>query len=148
MRLVIVRHGEAVPAQVDPDRPLSPRGVQQAQAVGRRLAELGVEVAEIWHSSKLRAQQTAQEIADALGAEPAPQQRQGLKPNDPVEPIADALAEHEGDLMLVGHLPFVQDLTEILLDTAAVTPSFPECGTVLLRRSAAGAWALEQQLVP
>jgi broad specificity phosphatase PhoE len=39
MRLYLVQHGDAVPEQLDPERPLSAAGRQDVEAVARLLAE-------------------------------------------------------------------------------------------------------------
>ncbi len=70
MSIIIVRHGETplnVARTLQPaDTPLSDTGLRQAEAVGRRLAELPV--AAILTSDLPRALQTAQAIAAATGA--------------------------------------------------------------------------------
>jgi len=149
MRLVIVRHGEAVMPQVDPDRPLSAHGREQAASIGAQLSAQGLQIPEVWHSSKHRAIQTAELITSLLPGRPAPVQRDGLTPSAPVEPVADSLQHHERDLMLVSHLPFVHDLCACLLDPrGGSAPGFPECGTALLLRDEDGTWSLEQFLLP
>jgi phosphohistidine phosphatase len=149
MRLVIVRHGEAVHPAVDAQRPLSERGLTQAAAIGQQLGALGVQVAEIWHSSKERARQTAAGIAATLPGAPPPQEREGLRPNDPIQPVADTVATHDADIMVVSHLPFVQDLVDYLLSPHGKrSPPFPECGTVIMMRDGEGGWTLEQHLLP
>lgn len=69
MRLLLVRHGEtplnAARVMQPPDTPLSPRGLQQAQAVGERLRSESP--GEIWSSDLPRAWQTAEAIARASG---------------------------------------------------------------------------------
>ena len=70
MPLLLIRHGETplnVARVLQPaDTPLSARGVEQAQALGRRLS--GMQVAAIISSDLPRAQQTAQLIAAATAA--------------------------------------------------------------------------------
>lgn len=64
MAILLIRHGETAGnrnriVQV-PETPLSPRGLEQAAQLGRRLAR--EPIAEIWSSHLLRAHQTAQAI--------------------------------------------------------------------------------------
>jgi probable phosphoglycerate mutase len=70
MSIVLVRHGETklnASRTLQPaDTPLSETGLQQAQAVARRLA--GMKIAAILSSDLPRAMQTAQAIAAATGA--------------------------------------------------------------------------------
>ena len=75
LRLHFVRHGESLANEADKagrERPadwdgLSERGWEQARALGRRLAEQGIEV--IVASTMRRAQETAQGINEVLGLE-------------------------------------------------------------------------------
>lgn len=73
---------------------------------------MGLHPSKIYHSEKLRAKQTAMVFADALNrlAEAAP----GLNPNDHVQPWADRISKENEDLMLVGHLPFLEKLASFL----------------------------------
>ena len=70
MAIYLIRHGET-PGNRDriiqfPDTPLSDRGLQQAERVGDRMAD--VHLAEIWVSDHARAHQTAQAIEGTTGA--------------------------------------------------------------------------------
>ncbi len=68
--IILVRHGEtalnASRTLQHPDTPLGPRGLEQAQAVARRL--VGEPIDEIMVSDHRRAAQTAEAIARATGA--------------------------------------------------------------------------------
>ena len=64
MLLYIIRHGDPI---YDPDS-LTPLGHRQAEAVGRRLAEIGLD--RIYTSPMIRAQMTAQPACEMLHIEP------------------------------------------------------------------------------
>lgn len=72
-RLYFVRHGQAgnnvVGLTLEPgeDPPLTELGIEQARRVSERLVKQGVD--RIYSSTLLRARQTAQPLADALGVE-------------------------------------------------------------------------------
>lgn len=56
-------------------------------------------------------------LVSEIGADPSVEARQGLAPNDPVAPTAEwlhAVTEHQA-LALVGHLPFLDRLTSLLV---------------------------------
>lgn len=98
--LWLLRHAEAADGFPDDDRPLTERGVRQAQAAGRALARMGVTIDACLSSPKLRAVQTAR-----LGCEP-------LGVNVTIEPALSgepfdvhALTAGLGDVLLVGHDP-------------------------------------------
>ena len=71
LRLHLLRHADAGdPGGWDgPDaaRPLSPKGVRQAERLGRLLAKAGFDTDSVITSPKVRAAQTAEAVAEALG---------------------------------------------------------------------------------
>ncbi|HWF56511.1 MAG TPA: histidine phosphatase family protein [Solirubrobacteraceae bacterium] len=98
--LWLLRHAEAVSGQPDEERPLTERGVRQAQAAGAALQRLGVELELCLTSPKRRAVQTAELACEGLGLEPT------IEPALSGQPF-DALALGAGltDVLLVGHDP-------------------------------------------
>ena len=68
MKLCLVQHGDAVPEETDPQRPLSERGCAEVQRVAELLAGAGVQVSTILHSGKTRAEQTARLLAACVSA--------------------------------------------------------------------------------
>ena len=63
MMLYLVRHGDAVGADVNPTRPLSEEGREEVLKVAHHLKKNRIEVDHIWHSGKVRAIETAEIIA-------------------------------------------------------------------------------------
>jgi len=113
MLVYLFRHGDAVPAEVDPKRPLSARGRNEVEGTARELMAEGAKIAEIWHSGKLRAQQTAQIIARDLGVKVI-LEKKGLKPDDDPATIADLLRQTDKTILIAGHLPFIPKLAFLL----------------------------------
>ena len=113
--LYLVRHGEAKPKDEDPERGLTLLGADAVARMAAWAAGAGIRVDEIRHSGKLRAQQTAEIFAQHLSNAPIPQVVSGLAPNDDVEPIAQQLEGASRPIMLVGHLPFLESLTSLLV---------------------------------
>ncbi|HEX5015783.1 MAG TPA: histidine phosphatase family protein [Candidatus Limnocylindrales bacterium] len=78
-QLCLLRHADAgdPEAWTGPDdaRPLSGKGEKQSRRLGRFLAEVGFEPDAIISSPKLRARQTAELVAEALGREVAIDER-------------------------------------------------------------------------
>jgi phosphohistidine phosphatase len=103
----LVRHGEAVSADVDPSRPLTQAGWLAVERLAAWAAAADIRPGEILHSGKLRAEQTAEILADYLMPAKGATVRRGLGPDDDVRPIADSLAAADHRLMIVGHLPFL-----------------------------------------
>jgi phosphohistidine phosphatase len=116
MDVHLMQHGEAVAADLDPARPLTGAGRAAVARVAGHAAACGVRIDRIVHSGKLRAQQTAEILADALGCADIAAVP-GLKPNDDVVAAADSLidADRPGSVAIVGHLPFLDRLASLLI---------------------------------
>ena len=118
MDLWLVRHGEAVPENVDPSRPLSAEGFRSISEVASVLAcRMGnLELAAA--SGKRRARQTAEIMAAAAGypsdrvAETAT-----LSPGAAPEAFLEFLEEHKdkGNILCAGHLPSIAIIASFLL---------------------------------
>lgn len=150
MKLYLVQHGEALAAEVDPERPLSPVGRADVDALARFLAERGVAAARVVHSGKTRARETAERLAAAVAPEAAVERRDGLAPNDGVEGPARELAAGAEDTVLVGHQPFLGRLVARLVvgrEDAGVV-AFEPGGLVCLERQEGGEWAVAWMLCP
>jgi phosphohistidine phosphatase len=116
--------------------------------VARRLSEAGVRVQGIEHSGLIRAQETAEILAEALGGSVAA--APGLGPSDEVASVAGRFGERtEESLMLVGHLPFMERLAAYLLsgDAEAEMLHF-RTGAVACLSDDGGHWVLEWFLMP
>jgi phosphohistidine phosphatase len=113
MLIYLVRHGEAVPTEADPARPLRKKGRAEVEATARQLLAEGAKISEIWHSGKLRAKQTALILALVLKVKKVIE-KPGLKPDDPVSPIADLLRQTNKTILIAGHLPFLPKLANLL----------------------------------
>ena len=109
MIVYLVRHGDAVPEEIDPARPLTAKGQAEVEATAHELKEEGVLIDEIWHSGKLRAKQTAEIIARVLNISNVIK-KNGLNPNDSVAPIAKLIRQSNKTILIAGHLPFLGEL--------------------------------------
>ena len=87
------------------------KGCRVAAALKDRIKGLGA----IWHSTKLRARETAEILAEHLAPRAGTLEREGLAPNDPVEPVALEIESGETDIMIVSHIPFLHKLAGRLL---------------------------------
>jgi phosphohistidine phosphatase len=150
MQLYVVQHGDAVPEQLDPERPLSATGRREVEAVARLLAGTGTRAVRVAHSGKLRAQQTAELLAAALGPGTVPEIMTGLNPNDPVEHMARGIADWTSDVMLVGHLPFMAKLVACLVagDQHRPVAAFVPGTVVCLQQDEAGDWVISWMVRP
>lgn len=150
MKLYLVQHGEAVSAEVDPGRPLTGKGREDARKVAGFLKAAGITVDVIWHSAKRRAIETAGIFEEALGPGGGSVQKEGLAPNDPAEPVLSAVEAENRDIMLVGHLPFLQKLASMALsgNGSYETIRFIMAGAVCLEREGYGSWRIGFMITP
>jgi phosphohistidine phosphatase len=98
--LWLLRHAEAADGVPDDERPLTERGILQAEAAGRALERLGTHIDACLTSPKLRAAQTAELACAPLGVEITVDRRLSGQPFDAFD-----LAAGLGDVLLVGHDP-------------------------------------------
>ncbi len=149
MNLLLAQHGQAKTKEEDPERSLDVVGVESAEKVAKWLYASGVEVTEIRHSGKRRAEQTASIFAKYLSPQHGVKATPGLNPMDDVRRAADDLREYPGSLMFVGHLPFMSRLTGFLVagDPDLELVRFQNAGVVCLREYE-GRWSVEWMVVP
>jgi phosphohistidine phosphatase len=98
--LWLLRHAEAADGTPDDERPLTERGIIQAQDAGEALVRLGVNLDACLSSPKLRALQTAQHACAPLGLDVIQDRRLSGEPFDAYDLVAGM-----GDVLLVGHDP-------------------------------------------
>ena len=149
MKLLLVQHGQAKSEAEDPTRSLNAAGVEASEKVAKWLSMSEVEVTQIRHSGKKRAEQTASIFAKHLLPRQGVTVTTGLNPMDDVRQVADELREYQGSLMLVGHLPFMSRLTGLLVveDPEREVVRFQNAGVVCLREYE-GRWSVEWVVVP
>jgi len=148
MDFYLVRHGTAKSESEDPQRPLSDRGQREVEEVGGAAAAKEVRISEILHSGKLRARQTAEILAQAIGPARGIRETRGLSPDDDPWILKAELDAAEEPLMLVGHLPHLGRLVSLLVagDPDREIVDFPPAAVVCLSRAAA--WEVKWTLSP
>ncbi len=150
MKLYLVRHGNAVDQSPDALRPLSKSGIREVTQVAAMLAVSGLRVERIWHSGKLRAEQTAALLAKQLKQHGRIERIAGIAPLDPVEEFARDLDVWQEDTMVVGHQPFMGRLAALLLCAAGSNEplAFATGSVACLKRTADDGWVLQWMLHP
>ena len=123
MALFLVQHGKSLPKDVDSDQGLSEEGVTETERIAKVAKDYGVNVKTIKHSVKTRARHTAKIFAAALKSVGDIQEISGIKPMDDVSAVAENI-NPEDDVMLVGHLPFMERMTSHLLTGSIEKPVF------------------------
>jgi phosphohistidine phosphatase SixA len=118
--LILLRHAEALPASSgsqDLERPLSPRGEQEALAAGRWLAAHGARPDRLLCSPALRARRTAELAAKAVAPDGAIGLAGEIYDATPGELLA--LLDQHADarcVLLVGHNPGIERLVALMVD--------------------------------
>ncbi len=150
MALYLVQHGRSHAKDVDPDQGLTEKGRAEVQRIADVARGYGVSVHTILHSGKTRARQTAAILAEALTPVGGVKEKTGLKPMDDVTALS-GLIDSTADMMLVGHLPFMQRLTSWLI-TGSIEPpvfQFQNGGIVCLKENPdLSGWVIAWSLMP
>lgn len=110
MRLYIMRHGPAAeggPRYPDDRlRPLTEEGRQKTREAARGLAALADDIGAVLTSPLVRARETAEIAAEALGLEDGPRKTAALEPGfDPALLLREARATGKPGVLVVGHEP-------------------------------------------
>ncbi len=143
--VIIVRHGDAVTADIDPQRPLSRHGVGEAERLAAALSKDGVTVSRVVHSGKARAMQTAGIVGRLIAPGVDPFQANGLNPDDDPSQVISALRAEPASILVAGHMPSVGRITLGLIPNAPPTvANFWTGSAVRLTRHAEEDWELEK----
>src|SRR5262245_32800297 len=128
MRLYLVRHADSVPGVPDALRPLSELGRGQARELAARLEREGARAAIVLTSPLLRARETAELVANGVGAPVEVDER--LAPGATAAGVREAV-EARGDLVVaIGHQPDCGRIAAEL--SGGPEPSFAPCDLVKL----------------
>ncbi len=149
MRLYLVQHGLANDTNEDVTRPLSGQGREDITRTAGFLSLFEKpHPVKIMHSGKLRAQQTASMFAEAWGNIPV-EAVADLNPMDDALLWAERLASLDDDVMLVGHLPYLQRLAGLMIcaDPNREVVRFRNGGVLCLERTNTG-WSILWQINP
>lgn len=147
-QVVLVRHAKAGEGPVDRDRPLADRGIAEAPAIGRWLAQQRIAPDRVVVSPAHRARQTWALAAAELGPAAAPVLDDRIYRNT-VEDLLEIVRETPPEvatLAIVGHNPGIQDLAIALddgrgddADRRELTTKYPTSGVAVF--DVIGSWA-------
>lgn len=150
MSIYLVQHGKSLPKEADPEKGLSEKGISEVKLIAGVAKNYQIEVKKIVHSGKKRAKQTAALFAEALRPSEGVSESAGLGPLDDVNALVQKL-DPNSDLMLVGHLPFMENLLCRLTTGADGHPifRFQNGGVVCLdQEEKSGDWFISWALMP
>lgn len=133
MALYLVQHGKSLSKEVDPEQGLSEEGRTDVKRIAEVAAHYNLQVSKIYHSIKKRARQTAEIFAAELDSTQGSDEKSGLKPMDDITAVSLELKSPD-NVMLVGHLPFMEKLTAYLVtgDAEETVFKFQNGGIVCL----------------
>jgi phosphohistidine phosphatase len=150
VRVYLVQHAKYVGEEKDPKKPLSEIGKESTEKMAKFLSEkLHLNLDRIFHSGKLRAQQTANIIASHLHPKEF-EANKDMNPLDDPNIWKEKLEKTNENMMLVGHLPHLSKLASSLLigDGTKELVSFKMGGVVCLERDEKGYWILNWMVLP
>ena len=113
MALFLVQHGKSLSKDLGPEKGLSEEGEKEVRLIANVAKTYHIDIDEIKHSGKKRARQTAEIFYAITGSRNGVSEMTGLNPMDSIIPIADSIIS-KNNLMIVGHLPFMERLTAYL----------------------------------
>lgn len=119
------------------------------EQVGHWAAARGIRVEQILHSGVRRAKETAEILAGLLSPAAGVAEVRGMRPDDDPREAA-LIANHEDrDMMWVTHLPFVDDVTSLLLHGDLGRSEVPFMPGTLVHLTRNGEeWTLERFVCP
>jgi len=149
MSLLLVQHGKNLAKDKDPEKGLSPEGKKEVEHVADMLVSNDVSVSSIWHSGLKRARQTAEIFSSSSGSGIEVLEKEGLAPLDDVTKLN---LDPEENIMLVGHLPFMERLLCYLLTGSPDRPrivKFKNGGIVAMDKDLeTDSWFIKWTLFP
>jgi len=150
MYLYLVRHGEALTKEEDPEQGLSPVGIDHISRVAAFTKGLGIKVKQVFHSGKKRAEQTARIFSEGVQSELGVLETDGLAPMDAPEIWLERVSQINEDVMLVGHLPHLAKLSTMVLCGGRETQAlnFLAGSIVCLARAEDNTWAVDWMINP
>ena len=128
MKLFLVQHGEACTKEINPDRPLTEKGIVDIERLAAFLKSSGLKVDRVIHSGKLRAKQSAERLANAIAPSVELETSGLINPNDNPRAFDWQSDSWDKDIMIVGHLPFMARLVSHLViedDSRCITAYTP-----------------------
>lgn len=156
MILYIVRHGIAVDradpkAPAEPERPLTAEGMKKTRSAALGLRAMGVKPDAFITSPYVRAAQTAEIFAEALGYSLEKiRSSDALKPaGNPADFLKEVVHLRAKEIMCFGHAPNLDQLISLLAGGRGVFTELRKAGVACFERGPSdGRWDLHWLLTP
>jgi phosphohistidine phosphatase len=134
MRLYLMRHGIAIDREdpdcpSEPERYLTPKGMQRTRAAARGLRALRVKPVALLTSPYVRAVQTGEIVCEVLGLDPKRlRTTDALKPEAKPARLAEELTGLGGEVICFGHAPQVDEFIAHALKATAPFTALKKSG--------------------
>lgn len=149
MKLYIMRHGEAAQTSHSSEQLLTRNGHAGIENLAERLKNKNCHLAQVFHSGKARAQQTAEIVCNALCPDATPRTLDNIKPGDDPAAILPIINGWNEDSLITSHLPFIPNLITLLTATNAHLNSINyEPGTFICLEKNNNVWEIKWVDVP
>lgn len=112
LTVYFVQHAIALPENIEMSRPVSSTGIEETTRIAKYLLEHSIEIKHIYHSNKLRAQQTAELFAEVLQVKSC-SALSGMNPGDQPQQLISQVIQDAS--MFVGHLPNIAKVVSKLI---------------------------------
>lgn len=145
-----MRHGEASATTDNSEQQLTPEGRAGIESLATQLQQQGINIKQVFHSKKARAQQTAEIMARQLAPDVTLQLHPHIQPNDQTRDICNDIQGWQQDTLIVSHMPFIPSLLEDLTRDPKAILSIPFTpGTVVcLSQQKDTPWQIDWSLAP
>jgi phosphohistidine phosphatase len=146
----LIRHAKAEDASPDTVRRLSREGRSRARDLGKFLGRSDAFApAAVWHSTLVRARETAELVAAGLPITAPLEEVDGLAPEDDPRAFASRLRSAPDPLAIVGHEPFLGAFASLLVTGAPDPVCFHvRKGAVIALEGAGRRWVVRWHLSP
>lgn len=138
MRLYLMRHGIAIDREdpdcpPEPERYLTPKGIQRTRAAARGLRALRVKPTTLLTSPYVRAVQTGEIVCEVLGLDPKQlRTTDSLRPEAKPIRLTEELARLQGEVICFGHAPQVDEFIALALKATAPFTALKKSGVACL----------------
>lgn len=149
MKLYLMRHGEALSPQIDPERGLTDNGKIKVQLIATHLKNLDISFQHVFYSKKKRARETAEIMMNTLALKAKMSLHQHIAPEDDPSFIFSEIVMWDEDTLITSHLPFVPNLITLLTEKDAyLTKITFETATVVCLEKTQNTWSIIWSTAP
>src|SRR5260370_4226627 len=138
MRLCLMRHGIAIDREdpdcpAEPERYLTPKGIERTRAAARGLRAMRVKPTTLLTSPYVRAVQTGEIVCEVLGLDPKQlRTTDSLRPEAKPIRLTEELARLQGEVICFGHAPQIDEFIALALKATAPFTALKKSGVACL----------------